>query len=56
MCGQLHSASRHLEQAAATAHAANPPTAEMTANVHAGYTALQQAGTNFIAFLQTIGV
>jgi hypothetical protein len=54
MCGQLHSASRHLEQAAATAHAANP--AEMTANVHAGYTALQQAGTNFIAFLQTIGV
>jgi HPt (histidine-containing phosphotransfer) domain-containing protein len=57
MCGQLYTASHQLEQAAATAHnAATPPTAEMIAGVQAGYTAMQQAATNYISYLQTIGV
>lgn len=57
MCGELYTASRQLEQSAAIAHAATTTlSTEMTANVQASFVAMQQAGSNYVSYLQTIGV
>jgi HPt (histidine-containing phosphotransfer) domain-containing protein len=57
MCGQLRQASMQLEQAAAAAHEAGPnvpPELQLAVQTH--YAAMQQAGHNYLAFLQSIGV
>jgi HPt (histidine-containing phosphotransfer) domain-containing protein len=58
MCGQLREASMQLEQSASRAHEAGAAgvTPDMTLAVQSHYTAMQQAGQNFFAFLQSIGV
>jgi HPt (histidine-containing phosphotransfer) domain-containing protein len=57
MCGQLREASMQLEQSASRAHEAGPGiTPDMTMAVQTNYAAMQQAGQNFFAFLQSIGV
>ena len=57
MCGQLRQASMQLEQAASQAHEAGPNmTPELAMAVQTYYGGMQQAGQNFLAFLQSIGV
>ena len=61
MCGQLRQASLQLEQAASAAHDASgggsvQPPPELQAAVQSNYASMQQAGNNYFAFLQSIGV
>lgn len=61
MCGQLRQASMALEQAASAAHEASAggtaqPPPEMQTAVQTNYANMQQAGSNYLAFLQSIGV
>lgn len=57
MCGQLRQASMKLEQAAGAAHEAGTNvTGEMQSAVQMYYAAMQQAGQNYLAFLQSINV
>jgi len=61
MCGQLRQASMQLEQAASAAHDASQggtasPSPELQAAVQTNFSNMQQAGTNYLAFLQSIGV
>jgi len=61
MCAQLRQACMTLEQSASAAHDASaggsvvvPP--ELQAAVQTNYANMQQAGNNYLAFLQSIGV
>lgn len=57
MCGQLRQASLALEQAASAAHdAGGSPPPELVQAVQTNYANMQQAGNNYVAYLQSIGV
>ena len=57
MCGQLRHACMTLEHAASAAHeAGSAASPELVQAVQTNYSNMQQAGNNFLAFLQSIGV
>ena len=61
MCGQLRAASMALEQSASAAHEASKggtvqPPPDLQTAVQNNYAQMQQAGNNYVGFLQSIGV